>query len=224
MVKKYYRKKKTTKKPTLARQVAIVKKLVTARAPEVKYSWAQGLTTVDNNPTFGIFPYRTISVGTSDFQNRIGDDVMVRRIAFKGWFALPAIGAGIASSMVRALAFIYKRNPDAITTTFSTIINLYLESSGMNSYQAPNAFQDWDNAASFSTLMDRRIAVNSIDAASNTVVPFDFSLTIPQKYKHVEYSAGSTNPVRNELIIAFLADTDTAIQYAYTYRFTYTDP
>lgn len=219
MPKKFY-KRKTTKKPTLKRQVAIIKKLVQAAKPELKYSWNYNNVTIDNLPTSFVFPYRTISQGTTDLGNRIGDDIMVKKCKFTGWLDLPA---GSNAQIFRFIAFIFKKNPDGVTSSFSTIINLYLESTNMNTVQAPNAFMDWDNHSSFVTLYDKKVAINPSTSDKGTKRVFDVSLSIPAKYQHVAYANGGTTPAENELVIAFLSDNDNIVYYTYTFKVSYTD-
>lgn len=214
------RRRQKQKKETLAKKVSKIEKQLVARKPEVKYSWNYSSPTINNGPTAGIFPYRSIAVGTSDLNGRIGDKIHVQSFKCKGYLKLPA---AYASSSFRCIAFVYKHNPDAITTSFATIINLYLESTLMNTNQAINSWVDHDNKDSFATLYDKTIAVNQYSASTDKVVPYNFSVKIPKKYQGVDYSNGGAYPSENELIIAFLSDTDDLLLYYLNYMVTYTD-
>lgn len=213
-------KTKKSKKQTLTKKVNKLIKVMKVNAPETKYAWDYGTKSIDNNPTACIFPYRLVSIGTTDVANRIGDEINIKHFNMKGFFSLPATYAG---SIVRVVAFIYKSNPDAAITSIATIINLYLESTTMNTNQAVNAFLDWDNHTSFATLYDKKFAINQQANNIQTQRPFDLSLKIPSKYRRVEYSNGGIYPCSNELVIAFLSDSDSLVAYYEAHRITYTD-
>lgn len=204
----------------LAKKVSKLTKIVMAQKPELKYSWNYSNPTINNAPTAGIFPYRSITVGTGDLNNRIGDNISVKKFTMRGWLDLPA---GSNGQIVRFIAFIYKRNPDAITTAFPTIINLYLESTTMNTVYSPLAYTDWDNHSGFATLADKRVVINPTTSDKGTKMNFDMTLSIPKAYQEVEYSNGGVYPTSNELIIAFIGDNDDIVSYTHSYRFTYTD-
>lgn len=204
----------------LVKKVNRIAKMVKSNKPELKYAWNYNNTLVDNLPTAFVAPYRTITQGTTDLGNRIGDDISVKKCKFTGWLDLPA---GSNGQIFRAIAFIMKRNPDAITTSFSTIINLYLESTTMNTSQAPNAFMDWDNHGAFVTLFDKKIAVNPTTSDKGTKRVFNMNISIPTRYQKVSYANGGIYPTDNELIIAFLGDNDNILYYTYTFKVSYTD-
>lgn len=218
--RRYYRGKKN--KSTLAEKVSKIQKTLAVRKPEVKYSRLYSNFSINNGPTASIFPYRNTLPGTNDDSGRIGDRIRVLNCHIKGYFLLfPTY----QSTVVRTIAFIYKRNPDAITTSFSTIINLYLDSTSMNTNQAINSHRDVNNKDSFVTLYDKSQTVNQIDPV--TIAPkrkFDLNLRIPKKYAQVEYADGGTsNPTCNELIIAMISDTDDLLTYYYTTQINYID-
>lgn len=221
MVWKYFT-KINPKKQTLAKKVKKIEKTLRLRKPEVKYSRLYSNHSINNGPTAAIFPYRSIALGTGDDDGRIGDRISVLNVNVKGYFLLfPTY----QSTVVRTIAFIYKHNPDAITTSFATIINLYLDSTSMNTNQAVNSFKDVNNKDSFVTLYDKRHTINMIDpVTTSTKRTFDFNLRIPAKYKQVEYADGGTsNPTHNELIIAQISDTDDLLGYYYQVHTNYID-
>jgi len=223
MPKKYFKRKKTTNnKPTLTRQVAIIKKLVHKQKPELKYyDVASTGNTVDNLPSYSITPYRNITQGTSDFANRIGDQIRVSSLHFKTIWTNTAV----YGSRARIFAFIYKRNPDQVVSSWSTIVNLYLSSAYMNTTSAVLAERDFDNRASFVTLYDKtRIIPTATLATGYSALNWDFSLRIPQKYQLVQYVNAGTAVAMNELFIGFIQENDTAIACANHYRMYYTDP
>lgn len=222
MPRKVYRKRRNYKrKEPLAKKVAKIQKQLVARKPETKYSWNYGSPTINNGPTAGIFPYRSIAVGTSDLNGRIGDKIHVNSFKCKGYLKLPAT---YASSAFRCIAFVYKHNPDAITTSFATIINLFLESTLMNTNQAINSYLDHDNKSSFAVLYDKFFPVNAIaPTVCDKIQPYNFTVRLPKKYRDVEFSNGGVYPAKNELVILFMSDTDDLLLYYHNYMLTYTD-
>lgn len=221
--KRYYRRKKTTtKKPTLTRQVATLKKMVIAQKPEMKYyDVASTGNLIDNNPTINITPYRNIVQGNLDFANRVGDQIRVNSLHFRSTWTLN----GGYPYRARMFAFIYKRNPDSVASSWSTIVNLYLSSTYMNTVSAVLAERDWDNRASFVTIYDKSRVFNPTDtdvnAAHKTI--WDVTLKIPTKYKQVQYVDGGTSVSKNELFIGFIQESDAVLYMNYHYRFSYTD-
>lgn len=221
MRKPFTRKKRTTTKPTLTRQVAVIKKLVATRAPEKKY-YDVGSTgnVIDNLPSYNITPYRNITQGLGDYANRIGDKITIASsVNFRSTWRLN----GATSLEVRLVAFIFKRNPDSVTSTWSTIINLYLSSAYMNSELAVKANQDWDNAKSFHTVYDQTRVINPNGENTDALLKWNVNFQIPQKYREIAYSAGGTGVNTNELFIGLISQYDTSTLVNWHYRFAYTD-
>lgn len=217
-MRKYYRRKRAT----LAAKVKKIQKVLSKRKPELKYAYASAIdTTVNNNPSNFLIPYRNVNTGINDFQQRIGDKIVARNVNVKGFITLPAGGNG---SIFRCVAFIYKKNPDAITVTPATVWNLYMESVTMNTVNAVNAFNDWDNKRSFHLVYDKSIVLNPNVSTLATISKFNFNIKIPKSYQKVDYNAGTAFPSSNELIIGFISNTDDVLLYTYQWRFTYTDP
>jgi len=220
MPKKVYRKRRyTTKKPTLARQVAVIKKTLRARKPELKFYGVSSLSNaVDNNPTLIISPYRSITNGDGDFGQRVGDVLRVGSFHWRSSWLL----TGSTPRKVRMIAFIYKRNPDAVVSNFSTIINLYMNSATVDSEAVVSTFPDWDNRRSFVTIYDKTRVINPIvDAGS--MIQWDTTFKIPQAYRQVQYVNDGSDISANELIIAMIQQYDTNCTVNYQYRYTYTD-
>lgn len=211
----------SARRNVLLARVNKIAKMVRAAKPELKYAWNYASTAITNDPTAGIFPHRSITQGLTDVGSRVGDDIKSKRFTCTGALQLPALSNG---QVFRAIAFIYKKNPDAITTSFATIINLYLESTTMNTSYAPYAFMDWDNHGDFATLYDRTVVINPSDSAYTTLKKFNFSFNIPKKYENCVYANGGTYPSENELVIAFVSSGDSVVTYNYTWRLSYTDP
>lgn len=216
------KRKAAATRQTLAKKVKKIQKTLALRKPEVKFSRLYSNFAINNLPSAVIFPYRSNLPGTGDEDVRIGDRITVTSFRMKGYFLLfPTY----QSSVVRTIAFIYKKNPDAITTSFSTIINLYLDSTSMNTAQAVNAFRDVNNKDSFVTLYDKSQTVNMIEGTTIAVKrKFDLNLSIPAKYRQVEYANGGTsNPTCNELIVCMITDTDDLLSYYYSTQLNYID-
>lgn len=212
--------KKKAKKQTLTKKVNKLEKIVKAQKPETKYSSDYGTLLLDNNPTAFLAPYRSVSQGILDINNRIGDNIHINSVKIKGFFSLPAASSGTTA---RVVAFIYKKNPDVVITSFATIINLYLNSTNMNSNQAVNSFTDWDNHPAFSTIYDKKFTVNPTTATLLTEKPFDLTINIPKSFRNVKYWNGGIYPSENELIVGFISDSDSLLYYNYIWRMTYTD-
>jgi len=217
---KRYRKRKTNK-PSLARQVAVLKKTVATRAPERKYyDVASTSNSVDNLPSINITPYRQISQGLLDYGNRIGDKIRVSpTFRLKTTWLLN----GATPVRIRMFAFIYKQNPDAINSTWATVVNLYLSSAYMNSVSAVLADRDHDNAKSFVTLYDKTRVMNPNGENTSAKIQWDVNLSTPSTYQNITYYAGGTSITHNELYIGFLQEFDSAVTVDYHYRYYYID-
>jgi hypothetical protein len=120
-------------------------------------------------------------------------------------------------------AFIYKQNPDAINSTWATVVNLYLSSAYMNSISAVLADRDHDNSKSFVTLYDKTRVMNPNGENTSAKIQWDVNLSTPSTYQNITYSAGTTAITHNELYIGFLQEFDSAITVDYHYRYYYID-
>lgn len=220
---KYVPRKRTRKftkrKSTVKTLASKVNKLLSS--VEHKY-FETGAETIapDNLPTVNYRPYANIVLGTTDRANRIGDKINVSSFQWKSVFT---VGAASVPPVVRIVAFIYKNNPDGIAASFSTIINLYLDSSYMNSELAVLAPRDYDNRNSFVTLYDQKRTITHNTESLGGVHQWDLNLRIPKKYQNVQYVNGSAAVVRNELIIAVIQEQDTGLSFNYAYKFFFTD-
>lgn len=220
----FTKKRKYVKKPknTLTKKVNKIAKVVKALNPEIKYyDVASASNVIDNNPTFVITPYRQIAVGTADFANRIGDKINSIAINLRSTWLLN----GLYPYRVRMFCFIYKHNPDSVALNWSTIINLYLSSTYMNSVSAVLAERDYDNRKSFVTLFDEHRILNPTDtnASSTKKIIWDKYIKIPKKYQTVQYFNGGSNVAQNELFIGAIAENDTTVYMDYHYRWLYSD-
>lgn len=219
MTTKY--KKRT--KMTLKKKVDKLSKIVATNSPEVKHlDVAAAGVTVDNNPTFFLAPYRNIIQGDSDFSQRIGDKLVAKKFNLRGTLYKTYVSNSFPTQ-VRVFAFIYKHNPDNITTAWSTIVNLYLTSATMNSTLATMAYGDWDNHASFKTLYDKTFVINH-EFAGDKMKEVEFTINIPKKYQRVDYATDGSGVLRNELFIGMIQTADLGLFMDYQYRLQYTDP
>jgi len=223
MPRKFYRKRKVYKKKNnLAKKVTQIQKKLKLFSPEVKHVDAYATTlAIDNNPTAGIFPYRAIAKGTGDYAERIGDDILAKYFQIKGSFIL---GAGAGADRFRVVAWIIKNNPDGINSAFSTNINLMLDSAHMNTVEAVNSFLEWDNNANYAKIYDKMYTINPSTATLPTAKPFSVYIRIPNRYRKVQYTAGTVYPTANELVVAFISQSDTGIVTNFVTRTAYQDP
>lgn len=218
MPRKYQRKRKTKK--TLAKKVATIQKTLRIRKPEAKYyDVASTSNVIDNLPSYSITPYRQITQGTLDFANRIGDKVRVSSLHLKNTFLL----TGVYPTRVRLFAFIYKQNPDSINSTWSTVVNLYLSSTYMNSVSAVSAFKDYDNRGSFVTIYDKTRMIQPNGENINAGMVWDTILKIPKNHQEITFYAGTSAVTKNELFIGYLQDYDTNLTVNTHYRYTWID-
>lgn len=214
--RKYYRKGRKT----LAAKVAKLTKMVRVAKPEIKHYDLSGTLIPDNNPTVAFTPYRNLVQGSGDFQNRIGDKIMAKTMRIRTTWALTA---GAVGRRCRMIAFTYKYNPDAVTTSLSTIINLYLSSSTLNSSLAPLAYLDWDNKGSFHTLYDKSRTISNISDLTSPYHKWDFTIKIPTASRPVHFVNNGSTVSRNELFVFLIQELDTGISVDFNYRFEYTD-
>lgn len=221
MAKKYFKRRRFhRKKTTLAKKVAKLSKLVKISKPEIKhFDLSATVGPLTNNPTIYVSPLSNIVQGSGDFQNRIGDKINVKSLRFRTCLSLAA--GAVGGQRVRVLAFLFRRNPDAITTTFSTVINLYLSSTTMNTTLAPMAWIDWDNKGSFKTLMDKSVILNNVDATIARKYKMDFN--VPLKGTKVDYVNNGSTMSKNEIYVCWISENDTGVDLQYQYRVEYTD-
>jgi len=206
------------KAPTLQKRVRKLERNFFQQ--EVKHYDYAGTLLPDYTGTVITSPYRLIAQGDTD-TTRDGDKLTVRTMTLRSSWLLN-IGQTTACRC-RLIAFIYKNNPDSITTSFATIINLYLQSI-LTSSQAPLARQDWDNHGAFVTLYDKSRIIPVQGTTVGQKVNWDVSLKIPQKYREVSYSAGSSSITNNELYWVFITDrASTAVDCDYNIRTTFRD-
>lgn len=220
---KYKRKTRKFKPAKSAKKIAL-KALSIARGkkPELKYaqSTSRISTTVDYSGSM-ILPYRYITQGTADINNRVGDRIKVRNLNIKASFYFPP---ALTNTVYRVVAFVYKRNTDQLTTPSNTILNMYMDSLYHATSQAPLFTKDWDNRFSFKTLYDRTFHMNK----ETTTIPANrnhqFNIKIPSSVSNIQYQAAGTIPVANELIFLVINDKSVADLFVdWNFRLTYTD-
>lgn len=215
----------TTKKRTYKKKGA-VKKLTEKvnklyRSVENKYWEVSGIGALPtNDPGLAVRPYGTITQGDADIGERVGDKIAVSKVHFHTTWNL---AAGAAGRKCRIVAMIFKNNPDAITTSGATIWNLCMESAQANSLNVVNGFRDHDNMKAFSVIMDKPFVLNAGDSAVVTSKSVNFTLSIPKRYQQIQYVSAGTTISRNELLVWFVQEADTAVDINYVCRFDYTD-
>lgn len=223
MVYKKTVKRKYVKRNTLAQKVQKLSKKVAAIdvGIERKYSeFSASAVSIDNNPTFYIQPYGLITVGDGDYNSRTGDNIQVSSVNLR---AAINLAAAAVSRQYRLFAFIYKHNPDVVVTSWATIVNLYLDSTYMNTVRAPLVPYDHDNADSFYTIYDKRISLNPQNGTTGLSYSIDKWFKIPKKYRNVQYVAGSVGVSKNELFIGMIQEYDTSLTCDFICRTNYTD-
>lgn len=207
----------------LEKKVRAIEKRLPAMMPEVKHYDTYGSILPDYTGTVCLSPLRSVVQGDTD-GTRTGDKIYLRSMTLRSTWNLQTTAYG--ERRCRMIAFIYKKNPDTITTSYATIINLYLQSI-LTSSQAPIARQDWDNHGSFKTLYDKSRLISPPDPTQEGKLIWDVSLKIPRKYRKIAYSVGSGNITENELIWCFIQEGASAagsyIVMDYNHRLTYTD-
>lgn len=222
--KKVY-KVRVVDKPTLKDKVDKLSKKVSriGKTIETKHEDSGAFSlTPDNAATTGGAPYRNISQGTADFTKRIGDKITVKTFRMRSTVHLTSLTAPQA---LRLCVFIYKNNPDAITTALSTIIQLYLSSTTSNGTQFHQAFKDWDNNNSFKTLYDKRKIIQPCNSQATTVSKYnwDIDIKIPKAYQNVQFVDNGTTVSKNELIFLWVAENDTGLTIYSQWRQEYQD-
>jgi len=219
--KRVYR-KRTTRKPTLARQVAVIKKTLRLRKPEVKhYGVASLANVVDNDPSLFFSPLRSIIQGDADYGERVGDKLRLKNFNLRtSWLC-----TGVDPRRCRMIIFSYKNNPDGVISSWSTIINLYLSSAYANTQSMVTAYKDWDNNSTYHTLYDktRLIQPQTFDVASKTEILWDVNIKLPMSCQEVHYGNNGVDITHNEFFVAFIQEYDNNLTVNYQYRLTYTD-
>jgi len=216
---KKYGRRRGKKKSVIKKLTEKVNRIT--RSIEPKYWEISGIGALPtNDPSLAVRPYGTISQGDADVGERIGDVLSVSKVHFHTTWNLAAAAAG---RKCRIVAMIFKHNPDAVTTATSTIWNLCMESAQANSINVVNGFRDHDNMSGFSVIMDKAFVLNASDSAVITSKSINFTLNIPKKYRQVHYVNNGTLISRNELLVYFVQEADTAVDINYVCRFDYTD-
>lgn len=222
-----YKKKYVPKRRKTYKRKSVVKKLVKRVAKlykniETKHYRIDGLGALpDNNPTLAIRPYPNITQGVTDYGSRIGDKINVKYLRFNSVWEL---GAGEYARTARIIVFSMKNNPDGIASAWSTIWNLYMESTYANSVNIVNGVRDWDNRKNFVTHYDVKRTLNkTADSDASQDFKWDFTVKIPVSCQNVQYFNNSTAVTKNELFIALLQDTDSALSINYVTEFFYSD-
>jgi len=221
-VKGYAKKRRHTKRKRTTTVAKLAKKVSQlAKGIETKHLRTSGIGALpDNNPSLAIRPYQTISVGTSDYGTRIGDKITARFIKFKSVWTLVA-GSGACTG--RIVVFTYKHNPDSIATAWSTIWNLYAESTYANSVNVVNGNKDYDNRKGFTTIYDKKMTINPSDSAVATSKSWDFNILIPKTSQTVQFVNGASTVTQNEIFIALISENDTSLSVNYVHELYYSD-
>lgn len=209
--------------------VKTVRKFMRNNRPEVKHlDVAAGANLSINNDagTTGnsnILPLSTITQGTSDFGQRIGDQIRLKKFILRGMLTN---AAGQPSVPIRCVVFFDKSNPDATVSTISRI-NQFFQSQPDNTAFAPFALYDWDNRSGFQVIYDKIVWVRSTVSTGSTPSAATssrmFNLNLNLKNKLVQYFNNSQDIAKNQMYIVFYTQTDGNATLSYTWRVTYTD-
>lgn len=216
--KRVYRKKGKSVKQVAYKALALAKKNI----PELKY--AQSTTRISSTVDYTgsmFLPYRYITQASGDINNRIGDRIRAKNLSVRMSFYFPAT---LTNTVYRVVAFVYKKNTDQLTTASNTILNFYMDSLYHSTSQAPLFTRDWDNRYSFKTLYDRTFYHNKETNTLPANKPLNLNIKIPSSVANVQYQAGGTVPVQNELIVLVINDKSVADMFVdWNFRLTYTD-
>lgn len=217
------------RRPGLANKVKKLQKVVNRMKPETKhYDIPGGISIPINNNvgatgTSNIMPLVPITQGMSDYGERIGDQIRLKRLYINGAFVL---NSGLSYSPVRVTIFYDKYNPDAAVAPV-TVQNEYFQSAVDNTGYMPYALRDWDNSASFHTIYDKTFMLKPTTAVGS---PADesgsarlFRLSLPLKGKLVQYFNNGTGVCRNQLYVVFTTIADANVTFTGVWRITYTD-
>lgn len=217
------------RRPTLARRVRRLTRTV-ARLPRVERKHVDTLgATIQllNNftPANCIFPLRTITVGDSDYAERIGDKLSMSSYQLNMSLIL---AQGVAYDIVRIIVLQFKYNPDGATSNTS-FVNMYFNSATDNTQYNPLALVDWDNSGAFRKLYDKSITVRPNVSVGATPTPaaagtkHSLRIRFPKVAKQVQFFNSGFIPCRNELFVLITSRSDTATTMEYTDRLVYTD-
>lgn len=201
-------KRRAKKKLTLAKKVEKIAKQVKLQKPENKYSYVN-LTNQQWNydPTVSYCKdlLTNITAGTSDYNNRIGDQIYVKGITLHG----VSYNNLNYPFVARMIIFQLIANPDTVDTTTS-IGNLVMESLYTGSANCVNDFFDYDNRKSFRKLYDTSFVINPVGTLYNANTALN-QAKIHRHYikinKKVQFSGGSSNPTANGIYAVFMSDT-----------------
>lgn len=221
---KYVKRKRTRRvgksRPLIKSLAKKVNKLYSSI--EHKYLDSGGAAIVlDNNPTIHYRFLQGITTGTTDASTRIGDKITLGSTI--RWRSVMYTAPETAAQTVRLIAFVVKQNPDGIAVAFSTIINLYLNSSYMNSPLAVLAPQDYDNRFNFVTLYDQKKTIHPGAAGTLSQIQWDANIRVPSSCRNIQYFNSTAGISKNELIIALISQYDSTVTMDYSVHFTYTD-
>jgi hypothetical protein len=224
-----FRRRRTTTRVPLRRRVArLTRQVRNFPRPELKHvdTFGTQLTLLNNyTPAGCIFPCRNITVGDSDFAERIGDKIRLKSYTLN--FNLTLLN-GVAWDTVRITVLQFKHNPDAATTPTS-FVNMYYNSTTDNSAYNPLALIDWDNNGSFRRLFDRsyniqaQVAVGSTPAALSQGHTHRIKIKFPKVAEQVQYFGSGSAPSRNELFVLITSGSDTSTVMNFTDRLVYYD-
>lgn len=221
--------RRRTRRPSLAGRVTRLTRTVRALPrPERKHVDTLGSTIqLLNNftTTSCIFPLRNITVGDSDYAERIGDKINLTSYQLNMNLQLTQ---GVAYDIVRIVVLQFKYNPDTATSNTS-FVNMYFNSATDNSVYNPLALVDWDNSGSFRKLYDKTVTVRPNVSVTATPTPaaagtrHSIRLKFPKVAKSVQYFNSGNIPCRNELFVLIASRSDTSTTMEYTDRLVYVD-
>lgn len=227
MAKRVFRKRFRRRhyKKSLAQKVYALAKTVKKTRPELKWAEATATQATFNYAGSISQPLTTISQGTADFGNRVGDTISLQSIRLDFIFQHQSTAFGQVN---RIIVFQYKSNPDGAIGVAS-YINLLLHSADLSTARAPLAPYDHDNRSDFRVLYDKVMAINyssspGTSASNNTQMTHKrIHIKLPMAARKVQYFNAGTSLTKNELCILVLSDQSTNQYYTYTCTMYYTD-
>lgn len=226
MASKFQKKRQRTLKGKVETLSKKVRQVMTSM--ETKYSDNTAINiTPDDNGSTGLTPYRGVDDAVTDLNSRVGDKITIKSYTIRGFMYMNT--GSIDTGVLRIVAFIYKGSPDAQNNGIQTVVNQFLDGTTSNTGYFPYSFKDWDNRSNYVVVYDKThviqptVAVSAGTTAGVMKKVWNINIKIPKRYQNIQYSAGTTNPIRNDLYVAFISDGTSGMGYSGQSRLTYTD-
>lgn len=221
-----FKKRTYKRKQTLTKKVDMLSKYIRRTAPEIKWSQTRAAATAFTGWSgFIVSPLSNITLGSSDFDNRIGDSIRLRNIKF-GMQLDP--NSSVTTTNFRVIVCQFKNNPDAVIGIASQI-NLILHSASVGTINAVNAPYDKDNRDSYRVLKDFIVRCDPVPGPGNSASMgsanklVQFNIPFKASNNVVDYIAGGSTISKNELFIIVLSQLGVTNYVSYDIVSYYTD-